>query len=192
MSMLKDIQKVFFSQEELEAIARRLGSQISRDYENRNLLIVSVLKGSVIFMADLMRNITIPCKIDFITASSYHAGTESSGSVSVTDDLSVKDVHGYDILIVEDILDTGRTLQKLSDIFAKKGASSVTICTLLDKPERRDPGVKIKPTYIGAKVENEFVVGYGLDYDQKYRNLPFIGILKPEVYDHADTQEETH
>ena len=116
MSMLKDIQKVFFSQEELEAIARRLGTQISRDYENRNLLIVSVLKGSVVFMADLMRNITIPCKIDFITASSYHAGTESTGNVSVTDDLSVKDVHGYDILIVEDILDTGRTLQKLSDM----------------------------------------------------------------------------
>ena len=192
MSMLKDIQKVFFSQEELEAIARRLGSQISRDYENRNLLIVSVLKGSVIFMADLMRNITIPCKIDFITASSYHAGTESTGNVSVTDDLSVKDVHGYDILIVEDILDTGRTLQKLSDIFAKKGANSVTICTLLDKPERRDKSVKIKPTYIGAKVENEFVVGYGLDYDQKYRNLPFIGILKPEVYDNTNTQEDTH
>ena len=192
MSMLKDIQKVFFSKEELEAIARRLGSQISRDYENRNLLIVSVLKGSVIFMADLMRNITIPCKIDFITASSYHAGTESSGNVSVTDDLSVKDVHGYDILIVEDILDTGRTLQKLSDIFARKGANSVTICTLLDKPERRDKSVKIKPTYIGATVENEFVVGYGLDYDQKYRNLPFIGILKPEVYDNTNAQEETH
>ena len=192
MSMLKDIQKVFFSKEELEAIARRLGSQISRDYENRNLLIVSVLKGSVIFMADLMRNITIPCKIDFITASSYHAGTESSGTVSVTDDLSVKDVHGYDILIVEDILDTGRTLQKLSDIFAGKGANSVTICTLLDKPERRDKSVKIKPTYIGATVENEFVVGYGLDYDQKYRNLPFIGILKPEVYDNTNAQEETH
>ncbi|MBR3094412.1 MAG: hypoxanthine phosphoribosyltransferase [Clostridia bacterium] len=190
--MLKDIQKVFFSKEELEAIARRLGSQISRDYENRNLLIVSVLKGSVIFMADLMRNITIPCKIDFITASSYHAGTESSGNVSVTDDLSVKDVHGYDILIVEDILDTGRTLQKLSDIFARKGANSVTICTLLDKPERRDKSVKIKPTYIGATVENEFVVGYGLDYDQKYRNLPFIGILKPEVYDNTNAQEETH
>ena len=192
MSMLKDIQKVFFSKEELEAIARRLGSQISRDYENRNLLIVSVLKGSVIFMADLMRNITIPCKIDFITASSYHAGTESSGNVSVTDDLSVKDVHGYDILIAEGILDTGRTLQKLSDIFARKGANSVTICTLLDKPERRDKSVKIKPTYIGATVDNEFVVGYGLDYDQKYRNLPFIGILKPEVYDNTNAQEETH
>ena len=132
MSMLQDIQEVFFSQEDLAKIANRLGHQISHDYKDHNLLIVSVLKGSVIFMADLMRNITIPCKIDFITASSYHASTESSGSVSVTDDLSVKDVHGYDILIVEDILDTGRTLQKLSDIFSKKGASSVTICTLLD------------------------------------------------------------
>lgn len=187
MSMLQDIQEVFFSQEDLAKIANRLGHQISHDYKGRNLLIVSVLKGSVIFMADLMRNITIPCKIDFITASSYHAGTESNGSVSVTDDLSVKDVHGYDILIVEDILDTGRTLQKLSNIFSKKGAASVTICTLLDKPERRDPSVTIRPTYIGAQVRNEFVVGYGLDFDQKYRNLPFIGILKPEVY-----QTETH
>ena len=189
MSMLQDIQEVFYSEEELAAIAKRLGEQISRDYADRNLLIVSVLKGSVIFMADLMRSITIPCKIDFITASSYHAGTESSGTVSVTDELSVKDVSGYDILIVEDILDTGRTLQKLSDIFSKKGAASVTICTLLDKPERRDPSVTIKPTYIGAKVRNEFVVGYGLDFDQKYRNLPFIGILKPEVY-HTETQDE--
>lgn len=193
MSMLQDIQEVFFSQEDLAKIANRLGHQISHDYKDRNLLIVSVLKGSVIFMADLMRNITIPCKIDFITASSYHAGTESSGKVSVTDDLSVKDVHGYDILIVEDILDTGRTLQKLSDIFRKKGAASVTICTLLDKPERRDPSVTIRPTYIGAQVRNEFVVGYGLDYDQKYRNLPFIGILKPEVYNtETQNEEESH
>lgn len=193
MSMLQDIQEVFFSQEDLAKIANRLGHQISHDYKDRNLLIVSVLKGAVIFMADLMRNITIPCKIDFITASSYHAGTESSGTVSVTDDLSVKDVHGYDILIVEDILDTGRTLQKLSDLFSKKGAASVKICTLLDKPERRDPSVTIRPTYIGAQVRNEFVVGYGLDYDQKYRNLPFIGILKPEVYNtQTQNEEESH
>ena len=190
MSMLQDIQEVFFSQEDLAKIANRLGHQISHDYKDRNLLIVSVLKGAVIFMADLMRNITIPCKIDFITASSYHAGTESSGTVSVTDELSVKDVHGYDILIVEDILDTGRTLQKLSDLFSKKGAASVKICTLLDKPERRDPSVTIRPTYIGAQVRNEFVVGYGLDYDQKYRNLPFIGILKPEVYNTQTQNEE--
>lgn len=193
MSMLQDIQEVFYSQEDLAQIANRLGHQISHDYKDRNLLIVSVLKGSVIFMADLMRSITIPCKIDFITASSYHAGTESSGKVSVTDELSVKDVHGYDILIVEDILDTGRTLQKLSDIFNKKGAASVKICTLLDKPERRDPSVKIKPTYVGAEVRNEFVVGYGLDFDQKYRNLPFIGILKPEVYNtETQNEEESH
>ena len=193
MSMLQDIQEVFFSQEDLAKIANRLGHQISHDYKDRNLLIVSVLKGAVIFMADLMRNITIPCKIDFITASSYHAGTESSGTVSVTDELSVKDVHGYDILIVEDILDTGRTLQKLSDLFSKKGAASVKICTLLDKPERRDPSVTIRPTYIGAQVRNEFVVGYGLYYDQKYRNLPFIGILKPEVYNtQTQNEEESH
>ena len=191
--MINDIKSVLYSEETLRETVEALGKKISEDYRGRNLLLVSVLKGSVVFMSDLMRSITIPCKIDFITASSYHAGTESSGKVSVTDELSVKDVHGYDILIVEDILDTGRTLQKLSDIFNKKGAASVKICTLLDKPERRDPSVKIKPTYVGAEVRNEFVVGYGLDFDQKYRNLPFIGILKPEVYNtQTQNEEESH
>ena len=127
-----------------------------------------------------MRNITIPCRIDFITAASYGAGTSSSGNVDITKDLS-EDVKGYDILIVEDILDSGNTLQKLSDFLMTKNPSSITICTLLDKPSRRSPDVKISAKYIGAEVRDEFVVGYGLDYNQKYRNLPFIGILKPEA-----------
>ena len=180
--MTDDILEVFYSEAELKEIVARLGAQISSDYRDKNLLLVSVLKGAIVFMADLMRAITIPCKIDFLTASSYHDNTIPTDEVKITRDLTIQDVQGYDILIVEDILDTGRTLQRLSGILEHKGARSVSICTLLDKPERRDPSVTIKPRYIGAAVRNEFVVGYGLDYAQNYRNLPFIGILKPEVY----------
>ena len=180
--LFDDIQEVFFSEEDLKMITDRLGKQISEDYKGKNLLLVSVLKGSIMFMADLMRAITIPCKIDFLTASSYHNDTVSGNRVEITQDLTIKNVAGYDILIVEDILDTGRTLQRLTDVLNQKGAQSVSICTLLDKPERRDPSVTIVPRYIGAEVRNEFVVGYGLDYAQNYRNLPYIGILKPEIY----------
>lgn len=179
--MLNDIQEVYFSEEQLASICERIGSQISRDYEGKNLLLISVLKGSVIFMADLMRNITIPCKIDFITAASYGAGTEST-SVEIKDILSVKDIENYHILIVEDILDSGKTLQRLTNHLMDYSPKSISICTLLDKPARRDPNVTISAKYIGSEVQNQFVVGYGLDYDQKYRNLPFIGILKPEIY----------
>ena len=180
--MLNDIQEVFYSEAQLAEIVARLGAEISRDYKDKNLLLVSVLKGSVVFMADLMRAITIPCKIDFLTASSYHDQTVPTDEVKITRDLTIRDVQGYDILVVEDILDTGRTLQRLTGVLVHKGARSVTICTLLDKPERRDPSVTIRAKYIGATVRNEFVVGYGLDFAQNYRNLPFIGILKPEVY----------
>lgn len=190
MSMLNDIEEVFFNKDQLEEIAANIGKQISEDFKDKNLLLVSVLKGSIVFMADLMRHITIPCKIDFITASSYHGGdTESSGEVMISD-LTIKDVRGYDILVVEDIFDTGRTLQRLSDFLLTKGAASVTLCTLLDKPDRRAEEVKIIPQYIGAKVKNEFVVGYGLDYDQNYRNLPFIGILKSEIHDKNKQKNE--
>ena len=182
MSMHNDIEEIFFSKEQLEEIVAKIGAQISEDFKDKNLLLVSVLKGSIVFMSDLMRHITIPCKIDFITASSYHEKTVPDNEVMISKDLTIKDVTGYDILVVEDIFDTGRTLQRLSDFLMKKGAASITLCTLLDKPDRRDPSVTIKPKYIGAKVKNEFVVGYGLDYDQKYRNLPFIGILKSEIY----------
>ncbi|MBQ7597381.1 MAG: hypoxanthine phosphoribosyltransferase [Clostridia bacterium] len=183
--MIEDIQEVFYSEAQLQEIVARLGAQISEDFKDKNLLLVSVLKGSVVFMADLMRHITIPCKIDFLTASSYHDNTVPTDEVKITKDLTIQDIQGYDILIVEDILDTGRTLQRLSGILQHKGANSVTICTLLDKPSRRDPSVTISAKYIGATVRNEFVVGYGLDFAQKYRNLPFIGILKPEIYENA-------
>lgn len=182
MAMTDDMQDVFFSKEQLQQIVARLGAQISRDFADKNLLMISVLKGSVVFMADLMRAITVPCRIDFLSAASYHSKTEAVPEPEVRDILMYDDISGFDILIVEDIFDTGRTLQKLSDFLVRKGAKSVTLCTLLDKPARRDPSVTVRPAYVGSVVANEFVVGYGLDFDERYRNLPFIGILKPEIY----------
>ncbi len=179
--MLNDIQEIYFTKEQLKEITDRIGAQISRDFEGKNLIMISVLRGSIVFMADLMRSITIPCKIDFIKAGSYGAATVSTGQVDVKDILS-EDVSGCDVLLVEDIFDSGKTLQKLYNAFLEKNPASITLCTLLDKPERRDKNVTVKPKYIGAEVQDQFVVGYGLDYNQKYRNLPFIGILKPEIY----------
>lgn len=180
--MLNDIQEIFFSKEDLKEITDRIGAQISLDFEGKRLILISVLKGSVVFMADLMRSITIPCKIDFITAQSYGQSMTSNGNVSITKDIS-DNIEGCDILLVEDIFDSGNTLQRLSDYLKTKNPASITLCTLLDKPSRRNPNVKIIPKYIGAEVEDQFVVGYGLDYNQMYRNLPFIGILKPEIYE---------
>lgn len=178
--MLKDIERVLVSSEELQKITERLGKQISEDYKDKNLLLVSVLKGSIAFMADLMRNITIPCQIDFMALSTYGSGTESTGRVRVNKDLDIYP-EGYDILIVEDILDSGRTLEYIiNNMLLPKNAKSVKICTLLDKPERRV--ANIAADYVGTSVPNAFVVGYGLDFDEKYRNLPFIGELKKEVY----------
>lgn len=178
--MMNDIERVLVTEQELKEITARLGKQISEDYKDKNLLLVSVLKGSVIFMTDLMRNITVPCKIDFMALSTYGAGTESSGRIRVNKDLDIYP-EGYDILVVEDILDSGRTLDYvIKNMLVSKNVSSVKICTLLDKPERRV--ADIKADYVGASVPNAFVVGYGLDYDEKYRNLPFIGELKREVY----------
>ncbi len=178
--MLKDIERVLVSEEELKEITERLGKKISEDYKDKNLLLVSILKGSVLFMADLMRNITVPCKIDFMALSTYGSGTESSGRIRVNKDLDIFP-EGYDVLIIEDILDSGRTLDYvIKNMLKSKNAKSVKICTLLDKPERRV--ADIKADYVGTSVPNAFVVGYGLDYDEKYRNLPFIGELKREVY----------
>lgn len=178
--MLNDIQSVLFSQENLAAMVARLGEQISRDYKGKNLLLVSILKGSVVFMSDIMRSIDIPCRIDFMAVSSYGSGIKSSGSVKIIKDLDL-DLQGYDLLIVEDILDSGRTLSSLMEILSTRKPKSIEICTLFDKPERREADVYAK--YIGAQVPDAFIVGYGLDYDEKYRNLPFVGILKPEVYE---------
>ena len=178
MAMEKDILKVLLTREEIKEIAERLGKEISEDYKDKKLLLVSVLKGAVVFMSDLMREITCECEIDFMAISSY-SGAKSTGAVQFKKDLDI-DPHGYDILIVEDILDTGLSLKYVSDILKTKKANSVRICAFLDKPENRK--ADIKADYIGAVVPNEFVVGYGLDYNEHYRNLPYLGVLKPEVY----------
>ena len=175
----KDIKKVLLSEEEIKDIVKRLGKQITEDYKGKNLLVVSVLKGSIMFMADLMREIKIHCKIDFMAVSSYGAGTKTSGSVKIIKDLSI-DLKGYDILIVEDILDSGVTLSNLKKMLELREPKSVKICAFLDKPERRK--ADIIADYTGAQVPDEFVVGYGLDYDEKYRNLSYVGVLAPEVY----------
>lgn len=175
-----DIEKVFFSREELAAIVERLGKQISKDYEGKNLMLVSILKGSVIFMADLMRQITVPCEIDFMCVSSYGSGTTTSGNVKIIKDLDI-DLHGKDLLLVEDILDSGMTLSHVRGMLQQRNPASIKVCTLLDKPERRK--ADIHADYSGTFVPDEFVVGYGLDYDEKYRNLPYIGVLKREIYE---------
>lgn len=177
--MVKDIEKVLISQEELSKIVKDLGAKISEEYKDRDLLLVSILKGSVIFMADLMREITIPCNIDFMAVSSYGSGTKSSGVVKIIKDLD-KSIEGKDLLIVEDILDSGRTLNYIREILLARNPKSIRICTLFDKPERRE--VDLYADYIGSRVPNEFIVGYGLDYNEYYRNLPYIGVLKESVY----------
>lgn len=179
--MINDIEKVLLSEEELKDIVERLGAQISEDYKDKNLVLVSVLKGSVIFMSDLMRAIKIPCIIDFMSVSSYGSGTKTSGVVKIIKDLDNESVCGNDLLIVEDILDSGVTLEYLMKILSARNPNSIKICTLLDKPERRKANVKAD--YAGAQIPDAFVVGYGLDYDEKYRNLPFVGALKPAVYE---------
>lgn len=179
--MINDIDRVLLSEEELSAIVKKLGAQITEDYKGKNLVLVSVLKGSVIFMADLMREIKIPCSIDFMAVSSYGSGTKTSGVVKIIKDLDTDVVEGADLLIVEDILDSGVTLEYLIKVLSARNPRSVKICTLLDKPERRKANVKAD--YAGSQVPDAFVVGYGLDFNEKYRNLPFIGALKPAVYE---------
>ncbi len=177
--MVNDIEKVFYSQEQLQAKVEELGRRISEDYKDKNLMLVSVLKGSVVFMADIMRAITIPCEIDFMAVSSYGNKTSTSGTVRIIKDLD-RDIEGYDLLIVEDILDSGKTLSYIKEILMARKPRSIRVCTLLDKPDRRNSD--IVADYSGFEVPNEFVVGYGLDFAQKYRNLPYIGVLKEEVY----------
>ncbi len=173
------IDKVLISEAEIAEKVAELGAQISRDFAGKNLLLVGVLKGSILFMADLLRHITIPCGIEFMAVSSYGAGTSTTGVVRIIKDLSIP-IDGYDVLVVEDILDSGVTLSYLLELLKGKNAKSVSLITLLDKPERRKKDVRVD--YKGFTVPDEFVVGYGLDYDEKYRNLPYIGVLKPEVY----------
>ena len=174
-----DIEKILISESELADTVKRLGKQITEDYKDKNLLVVSVLKGSIMFMADLLREIKLPVRIDFMSVSSYGSGTKTSGSVKIIKDLDIN-LADYDLLIVEDILDSGVTLSNLKEILLTRGPASVKICTLLDKPERRK--ADIVADYTGITIPDAFVVGYGLDYDEKYRNLPYVGILSPSVY----------
>lgn len=178
-NMQEDVLRVLFSEEELRAKVKEMGRQITEDYRGKNLMLVTVLKGAVVYMADLMRAIDVPAEIDFMVVSSYGSGVKSSGVVKIVKDLDVP-LADKDILIVEDILDSGLTLSYIKKILQDRGPRSIRIATLLDKPSRRK--VDLVADYIGFSVPDEFVIGYGLDYDEKYRNLPYIGILKPEVY----------
>ncbi len=179
MSLKNDVKQVLLSELQIKEINKKLAEQINRDYKGKKLLLVSVLKGAVVFLSDLMREIDLPCTIDFMIVSSYGSGVKTSGVVKIIKDLDTN-LEGFDVLIVEDILDSGLTLSYIVDILKRRNPSSVKICTFLDKPERR--AADIKADYVGAQVPDEFVVGYGLDYDEKYRNLPFVGVLKPEIY----------
>ena len=178
-NMREDVLRVLLSEEEIHAKVKEMGKKITEDYKNSNLMLVTVLKWAVVFLADIMREIDVPAEIDFMVVSSYGSGVKSSGVVKIVKDLDVP-LEGKDILIVEDILDSGLTLSYIKELLASRGPRSIKIATLLDKPSRRK--VDLQADYVGFSVPDEFVIGYGLDYDEKYRNLPYIGILKPEVY----------
>ena len=175
----QDMQQILLTPEQIHARVREIAAELERDYAGKAPLVVGVLRGAFVFLADLVRQTDLPLEVDFISASSYGAGTESSGLVDIRLDVG-KDIRGRDVILVEDILDSGNTLYFLKNYFMAKGAASVTVVTLLDKPSRRTK--PIVADLAGFEVPDEFVVGYGLDYAQKYRNMPYIGVLKPEVY----------
>ncbi len=178
--MHEDIQSIRYTGEQIAEACKRLGEQITRDYKDKKLLIVGILKGSFIFMGDLVKHINTTCKMDFMEASSYYGkDTMSSGVVTITKELECP-VDGYNIVLVEDIVDTGNTLYYIKQYMEAGGAQSIRICSLFDKPCRRIKD--IEADYIGFTIGDEFIVGYGLDFDEKYRNLPYVGVLKPEVY----------
>lgn len=177
--MHKDVEQILYTEEELRRRVKELGCQITADYAGREPLLISVLRGAYIFMADLTRSINLDVTVDFMSVSSYGAGTVSSGQVEIKKDLSAS-IEGKDLIIVEDILDSGNTLYYLLDVLRARKPASIRLCTLMDKPGRR---VKpIKADYVGFTIPDAFIVGYGLDYAEKYRNLPYVGVLKPGVY----------
>ena len=180
--MSEIIERVLVSADEIDQLTTRIAKEIDRDYggEGNRLILVCILKGSIVFMGDLMKKVTVPVEIDCMKVSSYGAGTETTGSVNIHLDLMRPDLGSCDLLIIEDIIDSGVTLSYLTRYLLGKGARSVRTCTLLDKPSRRK--VEFTPDYVGKEIPDEFVVGYGLDYAERYRALPFVGILKPEVY----------
>ena len=178
--MIEHIQSVLLSEEQIQSRVRELAAQLSRDYAGKNPIFVGVLKGVVVFFSDFIKNLTEDCQIDFMWISSY-AGANSTGAMEVKRDVA-GNLKGRHVVILEDIFDTGTSLQYTYHHLLAKEPASLKICTLLDKPERRKPGITVTPDYTGFVIPNEFVVGYGLDYNEQYRNLPFIGILDPKVY----------
>ena len=179
--MHSDIEKILLTEEQIQTRVRELGAQITEDYRDKNPVMVCILKGAIMFYTDLVRAIDAPIAMDFMAVSSYGKRTKSSGEVEIRKDLSVSIEHRH-VIIVEDIIDSGFTLTYLTRMLNARGALSIRIATLLDKPERRAPGITLKSDYYGFTVPDEFVVGYGLDYDERYRNLPYVGVLKPEIY----------
>lgn len=178
--MHNDIEKILLSEQQIQARIQELGEILTKEYADKNPVIIGVLKGVVVFYADMIRHIQVPCQMDFMWLSSY-AGTDSTGRMLVRQDVTA-DIEGRHVLILEDIFDTGNSLEFTVNHLKKQNPASIKICTLLDKPERRRPGVTVQADYVGFTIPNAFVVGYGLDYNEKYRNLPYVGILKPEVY----------
>ena len=178
--MHNDIEKILLSEQQIQTRIQELGEVLTKEYADKNPVIIGVLKGVVVFYADMIRHIQVPCQLDFMWLSSY-AGTDSTGKMLVRQDVSA-DIEGRHVLILEDIFDTGNSLEFTVNHLKKQNPASIKICTLLDKPERRRAGVTLKADYVGFTIPNAFVVGYGLDYNEKYRNLPYVGILKPEVY----------
>ncbi len=180
--MHQDVKTILLNEEEIKEITTKLGQQITNEYKDseKPLIVIVILKGSMPFASDLIRNIDLPLELEFMKVSSYGAGTKTSGEIKIHLDLNREHLENYNLLIVEDIVDSGRTLQRLTQLLKNRNANCVKTCTLLDKPSRRE--VDFVPDYCGRTIPDEFVVGYGLDYNEKYRNLPYVGILKSEVY----------
>ena len=176
------IKRILITEEQIREAVAQAGRELTEIYDGSPLLLVGILKGSFVFMSDLARAIDAPSEIDFMCAKSYYSGTVSSGMVKITKDLEHEDLTDYHVVLVEDIVDTGRTLHDVVGLLKARGPKSLRVVTLLDKPSRRKPGVTLQADYVGFTVPNAFVVGYGLDYNEYYRNLPYVGVLKPEAY----------
>jgi hypoxanthine phosphoribosyltransferase len=180
--MHQDAERILINEKEIDEITTALAERINADYKDsqKPIILVTILKGSLIFASDLMRKLDLPVELEFMKVSSYGAGTKSSGEIRIHLDLARENLEKYNIIVIEDIVDSGRTLSRLTALLKNRNANSVKTCTLLDKPSRRE--VDFVPDYVGRQIEDEFVIGYGLDYDEKYRNLPYVAILKREIY----------
>jgi len=180
--MIRDVERILLNEKDLEKIVEDLGARITNEYKDSDkpLVVIVILKGSLIFASDLIRRIELPLEIEFMKVSSYGAGTKNSGEIKIHLDLHREHLEDYNILIIEDIVDSGRTLSRLTQLLRNRNANNVKTCTLLDKPSRRE--VEFEADFCGYSIPDEFVIGFGLDFDEKYRNLPFVGVLKPEIY----------